>query len=41
MDGHAVSKPRYIVTGSNDKQVFKGYKRTYIDDQISIFEKVF
>lgn len=41
MDGHAVSKPRYIVTGSNDRQVFKGYRRTYIDDQICIFEKVF
>ena len=40
MDGHAVSKPRYIVTGSNSKQVFKGYRRTYIDDQICIFEKV-
>lgn len=40
MDGHAVSKPRYIVTDSGRNWTFKGYKKTYSDDLIFIFEKI-
>lgn len=40
MDGHAVSKPRYIVTDSRRNWNFKDYKKTYSDDLIFIFEKI-
>ena len=39
MDGHAVSKPRYIVTG-RDMQSFGGYRKTYEDNLICIFERI-
>ena len=39
MDGHAVSKPRYIVAGG-DIEAFSGYRKTYKDDLICIFEKI-
>lgn len=39
MDGHAVSKPKYIVTGS-DRHFFNGYRKTYGDDLICIFERI-
>lgn len=39
MDGHAVTQPKYIVTG-RDRPTFSGYRRTYADDQIFIFERI-
>lgn len=40
MDGHAVSKPKYIVTDSQRNWTFNGYWKTYSDDLIFIFEKI-
>ena len=39
MDGHVVTKPRYIVTDITKNWHFNGYKKTYSDDLICIFEK--
>ena len=39
MDGHAVSKPKYILSGS-DRQAFGGYRKTYADEMICIFERI-
>ena len=39
MDRHPVSKPRYIVSG-RDRSAFNGYRKTYEDDIICIFERI-
>ena len=39
MDGHAVNKPRYIVSG-RDRSAFNGYRKTFEDDLICIFERI-
>ena len=39
MDGHLVSKPRYIITDRNRDWAFPGYEKTYQDGLINIFKK--
>ena len=40
MDGHPVSKPRYVMTDKSRDWIFAGYEKTYSDDLINIFEKI-
>ena len=40
LDGHIVSKPRYIITDKSLTCAFAGYEKTYSDDLMNIFEKV-
>lgn len=40
LDGHPVTKPRYVVTDRLRDWDFAGYEKTYSDDFVNIFEKV-